>query len=231
MRTAPSAPRQPRPASPRHAPATLRWPATVACMLSAAMAAGLSTQFRLLLSMPMAPLAHGPLPRASLQHARITHRWPITATCRSAASVAPLISTMFRLLPSTPTAVSAALLAPGPAPPAFTTARYAHTSVAYNGYLYVIGGENSSELTNVQFAPINSNGSVGAWTATTSFTTKRCLHTSGPSMATFMLSAARASAGVSTMSSSHLSMPTVPSALIGANWTSKHPPRLSPPIT
>ena len=33
-------------------------------------------------------------------------------------------------------------------------------------------------LNDVQYAPINANGSVGAWTATTSFNTARYGHTS-----------------------------------------------------
>ncbi len=55
----------------------------------------------------------------------------------------------------------------------FTEPRYAASSVAYNGYLYVIGGYNSVTAANdcgvagfcngVQFAPINSNGTIGAW--------------------------------------------------------------------
>ena len=62
----------------------------------------------------------------------------------------------------------------------FTTGRRSHTSVVYNGYLYVIGGMNGSAsfLNDVQYAPINANGTVGAWTATTSFTTARSHHTS-----------------------------------------------------
>jgi Kelch motif len=60
----------------------------------------------------------------------------------------------------------------------FTTARNAHTSIAYNGYLYVIGGSDGGYLATVQYAPINSNGTIGAWSATTSFTTARYGHTS-----------------------------------------------------
>jgi len=61
----------------------------------------------------------------------------------------------------------------------FTTAREGHTSAAYNGYLYVIGGKSeSTDLNDVQFAPINADGTVGAWSATTSFTTARWEHTS-----------------------------------------------------
>jgi len=43
-----------------------------------------------------------------------------------------------------------------------------HTSVAYNGYLYNIGGlaATSSVTSTVFFAPINATGSIGAWTST-----------------------------------------------------------------
>ncbi len=62
----------------------------------------------------------------------------------------------------------------------FNTARYGHTSVVYNGKLYVIGGYNGSTYYNdVQYAPINSDGTVGGWTtAATTFTTARYLHAS-----------------------------------------------------
>ena len=61
----------------------------------------------------------------------------------------------------------------------FTTARYDHASVAYNGYLYILGGAdlNGNPLNDVQYAPINASGTVGTWTATTSFTTIRQHHT------------------------------------------------------
>jgi N-acetylneuraminic acid mutarotase len=44
------------------------------------------------------------------------------------------------------------------------------SSVTYNGYVYEIGGQNSSNIpvTSVSYAPLNSDGSVGTWTATTS---------------------------------------------------------------
>ncbi len=62
----------------------------------------------------------------------------------------------------------------------FATARYGHTSVVYNGYLYVIGGYNGSTYYNtVQYAPIYENGSVGGWTTDSStFTTARNGHAS-----------------------------------------------------
>ncbi|HRY97206.1 MAG TPA: hypothetical protein P5147_27340, partial [Myxococcota bacterium] len=60
----------------------------------------------------------------------------------------------------------------------FTTARGGHTTVVYNGYLYVLGGHTGSYRSDVQVAPINANGTVGAWTATTSFPTARLGHAS-----------------------------------------------------
>ncbi len=42
------------------------------------------------------------------------------------------------------------------------------TSVEYNGYVYEIGGDNNSTaLSTVYYAPINSNGTVGVWNTTT----------------------------------------------------------------
>ena len=38
--------------------------------------------------------------------------------------------------------------------------RFRHSTVAYNGYLFVIGGQTVS---TVYSAPINSNGTIGAW--------------------------------------------------------------------
>ena len=47
----------------------------------------------------------------------------------------------------------------------FTTARDTQASVANNGYLYVIGGADNSgnSLNDVQYAPINPNGTIGTW--------------------------------------------------------------------
>jgi hypothetical protein len=43
------------------------------------------------------------------------------------------------------------------------------TSVVYNGYMYEVGGYNGSAVvTTVDYAPINSNGTLGSWTPTTS---------------------------------------------------------------
>jgi hypothetical protein len=58
-------------------------------------------------------------------------------------------------------------------------ARYGASTVAYNGYLYVLGGASytsggdctaTSNLCNgVFYAPISSNGTIGSWAATTTF--------------------------------------------------------------
>ena len=58
----------------------------------------------------------------------------------------------------------------------FTTGRMNHASVIYNGYMYVTGGSSGSNLNDVQFAPINSDGTVDSWTATTSFSSGRYDH-------------------------------------------------------
>jgi hypothetical protein len=51
----------------------------------------------------------------------------------------------------------------------FTGGRYDSGVVAYDGNVYLLGGRNSSTtyLSDTQYAPINSNGSVGNWASTT----------------------------------------------------------------
>ena len=68
----------------------------------------------------------------------------------------------------------------------FATPRYYHSSVAYNGYLYVMGGlevasdtackntgVGSTYCNDVQYAPINADGTVGSWNATSYFSIPR----------------------------------------------------------
>lgn len=58
-----------------------------------------------------------------------------------------------------------------------TTARVWYGSLAYNGYLYILGGSSgdgqcnttTGTMADVQYAPLNSNGSVGTFSATSSF--------------------------------------------------------------
>jgi len=45
----------------------------------------------------------------------------------------------------------------------FSTGRYGHTSVAYNGYLYVIGGYNGTALNDVQFAALTGPAARAAY--------------------------------------------------------------------
>ncbi len=50
-------------------------------------------------------------------------------------------------------------------------------AAAYNGYLYVWGGYNTSSnvaTATVEYAPINSDGTLGSWTSTTSMATAVC---------------------------------------------------------
>ena len=60
------------------------------------------------------------------------------------------------------------------------SSRDLHTSVVYNGYLYVIGGYTSSTTysTEVYYAPLNPNGTLGSWSSTTSLPSGRYSHTS-----------------------------------------------------
>ncbi len=45
----------------------------------------------------------------------------------------------------------------------------------YNGYMYIVGGFNNAggQLDDVEYAPLNSNGTVGTWTSTTSLPDER----------------------------------------------------------
>ncbi|MBI3098488.1 MAG: hypothetical protein HYY93_09650 [Planctomycetes bacterium] len=57
---------------------------------------------------------------------------------------------------------------------AFTSARTDHAAVAYNGYMYIIGGYiGGTESTDVQVAPIAGAGGVGPWSAGTALTLAR----------------------------------------------------------
>lgn len=67
--------------------------------------------------------------------------------------------------------------APGGAT-SINTARWGHTAFAYNGYMYVIGGTTGSSILNdVQYAPINANGTLGTWSTTTNLPSSRYYHT------------------------------------------------------
>ena len=57
----------------------------------------------------------------------------------------------------------------------FTTARSGMSAVTYNGYMYILGGrsDGTTYLNDVQYAAINSDGSLGTWSTTSSFTTAR----------------------------------------------------------
>jgi N-acetylneuraminic acid mutarotase len=47
------------------------------------------------------------------------------------------------------------------------------SSIAYNGYIYEFGGENSSSaaLATTYYAPLNANGTIGTWNTTTTLPT------------------------------------------------------------
>ena len=58
----------------------------------------------------------------------------------------------------------------------FTTIRQSPVATAYNGYAYIMGGANMAETTiynDVQYAPINADGTFGAWKTTASMNVHR----------------------------------------------------------
>ena len=59
-----------------------------------------------------------------------------------------------------------------------TSARSKFKGGAYNGYLYVAGGQTSTTtvINTVEYASIQTDGSIGAWVATTAFPTARRDH-------------------------------------------------------
>ena len=61
---------------------------------------------------------------------------------------------------------------------ALPVGEYFHSSFAYNGFLYVTGGfdVNFAAIGDVLVAPINADGSVGAWSSTTSLPSGRGFH-------------------------------------------------------
>lgn len=65
-------------------------------------------------------------------------------------------------------------------PSSFVNARAGHSSVVYNGYLYVIGGSSGPGFyyNDVQYAKINADGSLGPFALTSAFTNARMSHTS-----------------------------------------------------
>jgi hypothetical protein len=50
---------------------------------------------------------------------------------------------------------------------ALPAARYRHSSVVANGYVYVIGGDNGGAQSTVYYAKLNADGSTGAWVTNT----------------------------------------------------------------
>ena len=56
------------------------------------------------------------------------------------------------------------------------TGRSETNLVAYNGYMYVVGGWRAGQLSSVEYAPINSDGTPGAWSMTSSLNTPRFAH-------------------------------------------------------
>ena len=58
---------------------------------------------------------------------------------------------------------------------ALPQAQISHTTFATNGFLYVVGGSvGPTCVTTVRYAPINANGTIGAWTTTSALPEARC---------------------------------------------------------
>ncbi len=59
-----------------------------------------------------------------------------------------------------------------------TSARSKFRGAAYNGFVYIAGGQTSTStvINTVEYAPIQSDGSLGAWISTTAFPTARRDH-------------------------------------------------------
>lgn len=53
------------------------------------------------------------------------------------------------------------------------TARIGAGSASYNGYMYYVGGTNGAAMTEVNYTPINSDGTIGAWNTTTALPAAR----------------------------------------------------------
>lgn len=66
----------------------------------------------------------------------------------------------------------------------FGTARYYNTTTVFNGYIYVAGGctdsggtyNSCTATTSVEFAKINTNGTIGSWASTTALPAARNAH-------------------------------------------------------
>lgn len=61
---------------------------------------------------------------------------------------------------------------------ALPAARAYHTTVAANGYLYVLGGDNSGAQVTTYYAKINPDGTVGSWNTSTDLPAGRLDHSS-----------------------------------------------------
>ncbi|MFA6006869.1 MAG: glycine-rich domain-containing protein [Candidatus Paceibacterota bacterium] len=61
-----------------------------------------------------------------------------------------------------------------------TITRYQHSSIAANGYVYAIGGNGTGgvQVNTVEYAKINSDGTLGAWKTTASLNITRYAHAS-----------------------------------------------------
>ncbi len=61
-------------------------------------------------------------------------------------------------------------------PSNLNTPRERFSAVTVNGYIYVVAGSGGSDLSSVEYAKVNADGTLGTWTATTSLITARNSH-------------------------------------------------------
>lgn len=94
------------------------------------------------------------------------------------------------------------------------TTRYCHTANAYNGYLYVIGGEDSVTIFK---APINPDGSVGSWSVTTNLPAIRKNHASIAYDGYLYVLGGETYGG--TCFNTVLSVPINPDGTLGSSWS------------
>ncbi len=105
----------------------------------------------------------------------------------------------------------------------FTTGRAYFGAAALNGFMYIFGGEvnnDPDQVQDVQMAPINSDGSLGAWSATTLLPSKRSrFATAYHAAAIYVIAGLDSGAFTSEV----LAINTRPSGALGPSWFTTSP--------
>lgn len=111
-----------------------------------------------------------PLPTALYNHSAAAYNGYLYSTGGFDGSV--VTSTVFYAQINTSTGGVGAWSTTTPLPNILAT----HSAVAYNGYIYITGGDYSVCTSTVFYAPINSTGSLGAWISTSWLPNKISYH-------------------------------------------------------